>query len=105
MGISKDCLAERLKISERSLSDIEVERRACPPGFLDSVLKVIKEFDAEVEKLIRSATGSGEHEPIPVEVTADDGGEWARAVIGRAAVQSGLLIPFRPGRRRDNWST
>lgn len=98
LGISQRSMAERLAMSERSLSDIEVGRRSCPPGFVDSVREVVKAFDSDVEKIIRSAS-SGEHSSAQkltsVEVTEDIGGEWARSVIGRAAVQSGLVIPVR----------
>jgi predicted transcriptional regulator len=34
MGVSQRTLARRLQMTERSLSDIEVGRRNCPPGFL-----------------------------------------------------------------------
>jgi exodeoxyribonuclease-3 len=99
IGISQRCLAERLKMSEKSLSDIEVGRRDCPPGFVNAVEDLVKEFDADIEKIIRSASSDGQSpmkKPISVEVTEDVGGEWARSVIGRAAVQSRLLIPVRP---------
>ena len=98
MGISQRTMAERLAMSERSLSDIEIGRRRCPPGFVNSVREVVKEFDSDVEKTVRSAS-LGEHSSAKklttVEVTEDVEGEWKRSVIGRAAVQSGLLIPVR----------
>jgi len=101
LGMSQRCLAERLSMSERSLADIEVGRRPCPPGFMDSIKAVVDDFDGDVEKIIRSVIESRaaqplKQEPISVEVTDEIGREWDRTVIGRAAVRSGLLIPVRP---------
>ena len=106
LGVSQRCLAERLSMSERSLSDIEVGRRACPPGFIDAVAALVNDFNADVEKILRSATApmagqQSNKDTISIEVTEEPAGEWTRQVIGRAAVQSGLLIPVRASAARD----
>lgn len=98
IGLSQRTFAQRLEMSERSLSDIEIGRRRCPPGFLDSVVAVIREFDSDVEKAVRAAADSMAGQPAeatmtPIEVSADPENEWNRVVIGRAAVKSGLAMP------------
>jgi transcriptional regulator with XRE-family HTH domain len=98
IGVSKRTLAQRLKMSERSLSDIEVGRRSCPPGFLDAVATVVREFDTDVDKAIRVAADGLAGQPeeasmISIEVDGNPDHEWNRAVIGRAAVKSGFTMP------------
>jgi exodeoxyribonuclease-3 len=99
MGVGQRCLAERLKMSERSLSDIEVGRRDCPPGFVDAVEAVVEDFNAEVDKTIESAADSAgqstDRRVIAIEVPEEPSAEWVRSVIGRAAVLSGRLIPVK----------
>lgn len=92
IGISQRALAYRMKLSERSLSDIEVGRRSCPPGFLDAVETVADEFDNDVEKVIEVAQGCTD-EMFTIKVDPDPKNEWQRAVVGRAAVESGKIMP------------
>ncbi len=98
MGVSQRTLARRLQMSERSLSDIEVGRRNCPPGFLDAVERVVKEFDTDVDRAIRAgadsvAEQSHELSRIRIEVGDTPDAEWNRAVVGRAAVEGRVLMP------------
>lgn len=97
IGVSQRTMADRIGISERSLSDIEIGRRACPPGFLDSVEEVVAEFDGDVELAIEAAeTVLGKNTPdgrVDFHVKPTPEGEWKRVVIGRAAVESGKIMP------------
>ena len=98
MGVSQRTLARRLQMSERSLSDIEVGRRNCPPGFLDAVERVVKEFDTDVDRAIRAgadavAEQSDELSRIRIELSDTPDAEWNRAVVGRAAVEGRVLLP------------
>ena len=98
MGVSQGALARRLQMSERSLSDIEVGRRNCPPGFLDAVQRVVKDFDSDVDIAIRAGADAVAEQPhelrrIPIEVSDTPDAEWNRAVVGRAAVEGGMLMP------------
>ena len=95
MGISQRTLADKLKMGERSLSDIEVGRRSCPPGFLSSVELVADEFDKDVEKAVSYAAkaDAGDDGLVPMPVSDAPEKEWQRAVIGRAAVETGTIMP------------
>src|SRR5689334_11687939 len=88
--LSGRVFAEKLGISERSLSDIEVGRRDCPPGFIDSVERVVDAFDREVTETTEKAREMlADVEPwATIEFTVSDlpSEDWVRAVIGRAAV-------------------
>jgi transcriptional regulator with XRE-family HTH domain len=89
LGISQRTLSNKIGIAERSLSDIEIGRRRCPRGFINSVEKVVDEYDAAVEKLVEAR---GKLEEVIWEVTDDPRKEWDRAVIGRAGVVTGGVI-------------
>lgn len=91
LGVSQRTLAEKIGISERSLSDIEVGRRRCPTGFINSVEKVVDEYDQAVDALIE-ATPADNGEKV-IEVSDDPRREWVRAVVGRAAVTKGVIRP------------
>lgn len=93
ISVSERTMAKKLGIVEKSLSDIEIGRRSCPPGFLDSVRVVIEEFEGDVNDLTARSAEMGAALDPHIHVTADSEGEWHRAVIGRAAVQSGRLTP------------
>jgi transcriptional regulator with XRE-family HTH domain len=100
-GLSQRTFAARIGIQERSLSDIEIGRRDCPPGFIDTVAKVVDDFDADVDMAIERSEAliadSGDDTGI-VEVTVSlrSRDEWQRVVIGRAAVTSGVILPATP---------
>ena len=99
LGLSQRSLSERLGMYEKSLSDIEVGRRDCPPGFLDSIVGIVNDFDRDVEKAIQVASAQipkGET-MLRIEVSSDPKSDWNRAVIGRAAVESGTIMPILVG--------
>lgn len=90
LGFSQRTMAEQIGITERSLSDIEIGRRRCPRGFINSVEKVVEKFDQAVEHIIDAAPADTE---TVLEVNDDPRQEWMRAVVGRAAVDSGIIRP------------
>lgn len=100
-GLSQRTIAERIGIKERSLSDIEIGRRSCPPGFLDAIAKVVDAFDADVDAAVANAqklldaTEDGD-DAVHVRVSLRASDEWQRVVLGRAAVTSGLIVPEAP---------
>lgn len=97
IGISQRTLAGKLKMSERSLSDIEVGRRACPPGFLNAVQEVAQQFYGDVRKVMAAADDSVEvirnQGWFKIPVSDDPKMEWQRVVISRAAVENGNIMP------------
>lgn len=106
IGISGHSMAYRLRMKPKSLSDIELGYAACPPGFLDTVLGIVEEFDRDVEKAIDAAKSSQstEENPFEMPVRDDPRADWQRAVIGRAAVDSGLILPILVGDRQPRRS-
>ncbi|SIB68623.1 helix-turn-helix domain-containing protein [Mycobacteroides abscessus] len=105
-GLSPRSMALKIGMGEKSLSDIEYGRRACPPGLIDSILHVLAVFERDVEKAIDVAKSSQatENEPFEMPVDGDPRLEWQRAVIGRAAVDSGLILPILVGDRHPRRS-
>lgn len=106
LSISQHCMAERLGMSERSFSDIETGRRLCPPGFLDSIRRLVSAFDSDVAQAVRAARdAAAAQEPPGKAMTVDIGdkpdGDWAYAVLCRAAVTGGLLVPVRKVSRQE----
>lgn len=100
MGISQRTLAEKMGLGERSLSDIEIGRRACPPGFLDSVQKVVDQFLDAVNMLTVRAdleVSKSDETEMVVEVNSRD--DWMRAVVGRSAYETGLIRPVLASQR------
>ena len=96
IGISQRTMAAKLNMGERSLSDIEVGRRSCPPGFLNAVQDVTQEFYRDVERVMSTAsTWSDDNDGDMMELPINDDPkrEWSRAVIHRAAVESGDIMP------------
>lgn len=98
-GVSQRTFGERLGIKEKSLSDIEIGRRPCPPGLMDTVYRVIDDFDDAVDAVVDKAEemGASDEASISMDVASEGVDEWARAVIGRAAVQSGRIVPTLAG--------
>lgn len=101
-ALSQRVFADMLGMKEDSLSDIEIGRRDCPRGFLDSVHAVVAKFDREVEEAIAQAEDilggiDEDNAAAHFRVTDRYGDEWQRQVIGRAAVESGLIMPILEG--------
>ena len=103
MGLSQRTLSYRLNMREASLSDIEVGRRRCPKGFIDTVENMAAEFDTAVQATIQGLAKTPgwlpDGVPSPVEVSNEPSKEWERAVTGRAAVESGLIRPVLVSQR------
>lgn len=98
-GLSPRAFADECGIREQSLIDIETGRRDTPDGLMQTVEKVVERFDDEVEQVVRRAEEmlvGKEDATVHLEVTDEYGKEWQRAVVGRAAVTSGLVFPKTP---------
>lgn len=99
VGLTVKDMADRLGMSEKSLLDIEVNRRSCPPGLLDSVREIVEEFDDEVLFATRNAVGllldNQDDDFITVKLGKDD---WKKAIIRRAAVTGGRIMPILDGK-------
>lgn len=107
-SISQRAMSERLSMSERSFSDIETGRRPCPPGLLDSIQALIAEFDSAVANAVQAAREAAAAQTpaagkIPVDVGDEADGAWGHAVLCRAAVKGGLLLPVRTSKHRAGW--
>lgn len=97
MGLSQRELARTIPMDRRTYQRIEGGAEPCPTGFLDTMAELVSTFDREVEDTIDAAekiTLSAKP-PVHFKVVADDDPAhiWTRAVIGRAAVESGLILP------------
>jgi transcriptional regulator with XRE-family HTH domain len=90
LGLSKTGIALKLSMAERSYTRMERGERPVPPGVLESLDEAMDEFDTAVELLIERATRSGD---LAIEVSAEPEGEWHRAVVGRACVESRRITP------------
>lgn len=102
IGISQRTMAKKLNMNERSLSDIEVGRRSCPPGFLNAVQEITQGFYADVRRVMAVADtaladAEDNFEFYEIPVFADPKLEWERAVISRAAVENGNIMPKLTG--------
>lgn len=99
MCLGAATMAERLNMTERSWTNIEQSRSACFPGLLDTVAAMVEEFEDAVDELIGRAEDSGATaaEPMQIPIEYRGGNQWARAVVGRAAVASGIIIPIADG--------
>jgi transcriptional regulator with XRE-family HTH domain len=96
IGVSQRTMATKLNMSERSLSDIEIGRRSCPPGFLNAVQEITQRFYDSVTLMRRhadDALNDAEFEFYEIPVFIDPKMEWERAVIDRAAVEGGNIMP------------
>lgn len=101
-GLSQPVFAEMIGIKEGSLSDIEIGRRPCPLPIVDRAEDVLSRFDAEVERTIEAAetmlkSGNTSSDVVRLPVSKEPGSEWIRAVVGRAAATSGLIVPTLEG--------
>jgi transcriptional regulator with XRE-family HTH domain len=93
IGLSRPAMADKLGIALRSYERIEDGRAACPPGFLDTLSKLVVTFDKQVDQLM--ITGLAEKRELSVPVSRDRGlaQEWTRCVAGRAAMMSAKIVP------------
>ena len=83
MGLSREAMADKLGMAERSYTRIENNQRACPPGLLDTIEMVVDRFEHSVETLAQSSR------PITLDPSDDD---WIRSVKGRAALEGGKAL-------------
>lgn len=90
VALSRDGFATKLGMAERSYRRMESGERPIPPGLLDTMDAVLDEFDSAVEMVIERASRSGD---LVIEVRDDPEGEWHRAVVGRAAIESRRIMP------------
>ncbi|CAM3162420.1 endonuclease/exonuclease/phosphatase family protein [Mycobacterium intermedium] len=90
MGLSKDGMAKQLGMRDDSYDPIENGRAACPPGLLETIDSIMRRFDQEVQALVARANDKCE---IKVEVSRQPSEEWRRCVVGRAAIESGRILP------------
>lgn len=107
MGLSQRELSRTIPIDRRTYQRIESGAERCPRGFLDTMDNLCDVFDKEVESTIEAAEGMGAIKPdnaeimdmpasaihFRVDADEDPAHIWTRAVIGRAAVESGLIMP------------
>lgn len=95
LGLSEREMARALSMARRSYQRIETGDSACPPGLLDSIDGLVDRFDADVTECVHKAVEMlGDSDSvITVTIDPDDEGGWNRAVLGRAAVESGLIMP------------
>lgn len=98
MGLSQRELARTIPMDRRTYQRIESGVEPCPTGFMDTMTALVDLFDIEVEQTTAAAektigVSSG---AVHFVVLADEDPAhiWTRAVIGRAAVESGLIMPI-----------
>lgn len=99
VAMSKAGFAAKLGMAERSFVRMERGERPIPPGLLDTVDAVMDEFDTAVDLIVERATRSGD---LVIEVHDTDDGEWHRAVVGRAWIESRRITPILSGIRREH---
>jgi transcriptional regulator with XRE-family HTH domain len=98
MGLSQRELARTVPMDRRTYQRIENGTVPCPVGFLDTMIKLVDTFDTEVWQTVQTAekmAGSKSAGSVHFNVRTDEDSAhvWTRAVIGRAAVESGLIVP------------
>lgn len=93
-GLSREGMAGRLNMALRSYQRIEKGHAACPPGLIDTIDTIVDEFDTAVAAVRWKWNHAG---PPPEHVTVTEDDEWHRAVMGRAAVETGRTIPILDG--------
>lgn len=96
-ALSKGGFAAKLGMAERSYQRMERGERPVPPGLIATLDAVLDEFDTAVELLIERATRSGD---LVIDVTDEPAGEWHRAVVGRACIESRRITPILSGMRK-----
>jgi transcriptional regulator with XRE-family HTH domain len=107
LGLSQREISRVIPMDRRTFQRIEGGAEPCPTGFLDTMTRLVDTFDDEVEQTIEAAETIGALSPenakimgkppssVHFTVSSDDDPAhlWTRAVIGRAAVESGLITP------------
>lgn len=98
LGLSQRELARTIPMDRRTYQRIEGGVEPCPTGFLDTMALLVDRFDTEVEQTIDQADKMVKaigQASVHFNVDTDDESDavWSRAVIGRAAVESGLIVP------------
>lgn len=98
MGLSQRELARTIPMDRRTYQRIESGTEPCPTGFLDTMSNLVDVFDREVDETINAAekiVGVDGIASVHFRVSTDEepAHVWTRAVIGRAAVESGLITP------------
>jgi transcriptional regulator with XRE-family HTH domain len=94
VALSRGGFAAKLGMAERSYVRMERGERPIPPGLMDSLDAVLDEFDLAVELLVERATRSGD---LSMTVSTEPEGEWHRAVVGRACIESRRIMPILSG--------
>jgi transcriptional regulator with XRE-family HTH domain len=84
IGISQRGMARRLGVDRRFYQRVENGQDDCPPGFLDSVIKLVDAFDTAVDSVLDYAAKHGNE--VNVEIQRAARWEWERNVAYRAAV-------------------
>ncbi|AXN53316.1 helix-turn-helix DNA binding domain protein [Mycobacterium phage Thonko] len=86
LGLSQRGMAKRLGMDRRSYQRVENSVDQCPPGLIDSIEKVVAEFDDKVDHLIETIeTWPGGDGPT-ITVDTDPRREWERSIARRAVV-------------------
>lgn len=104
IGLSQREISRTLKMDRRTYQRIENGQELCPVGFIDTMRTLTDEFDEQVDATINQAglmvenrlAGAPGHDDdvVHFNVTDRDDDAWTRAVIGRAAFESDLIMPM-----------
>lgn len=102
IGISKLGMSKRIEMAPRSYERIENGERPIPPGFIDTLERVLVEFDQDVQRIIDAndkLVAANGPQVMTLHVSSEPRDEWNRAVIGRAAIES--VNPIVPMNQND----
>ncbi|ABD58543.1 hypothetical protein PBI_PIPEFISH_46 [Mycobacterium phage Pipefish] len=99
-GLSKVGMAVQMKVAVRTYQRVEAGDDEMPPGFLDTAQAIADRFDSEVAETIAVAEGmlGDSTGTVEIEVSGEPRNEWTRAVLGRAAFESGSITPILSGK-------
>lgn len=102
VGLTKDAMAHKLEMNPTSYERIENGVNMCPAGFIDTLNELSDAFDGEVSDVISEAKlklppGNNSATAVSVDVDPKTWDAWNRAVLGRAAIESGLIMPILVG--------
>lgn len=86
MGLSKAATAKHIGMAFRSYEQMEAGTRMCPAGFIDTLRKLVVDFDDEVDAFIDAGITAPD-------VYSGEDDEWDRAVVGRAALADARITP------------
>lgn len=95
IGLSSSAFAREIGIPEAALSAIERNHKDLPESLLESIEALVERFDQEVKELTSMVLKDvgDEDMTVDIKVSKDPEDAWARAVTGRAAVQTGAIVP------------